>query len=93
MPIFSKSGSRWFIVGMYAALIYVSAGAQYKAAPFLFKQGSIPSSSFYRNTIDTLSVDTAQAASLTTRPTKSTLTAILLSAALPGAGQIYTERY
>lgn len=93
MPISFKSGSRWFIVGMCAALICASADAQYKVAPFLFKQGNIPSSSFYPNAIGTLSVDTAMAVSLTTRPTKSILTAILLSAALPGAGQIYTERY
>lgn len=93
MPFFQKSGSRWLILGMCVALICVSSDAQYKVAPSLFKQESIPLPSFYRTSIDTVSVDTAQTASLTTRPTKSTLTAILLSAALPGAGQIYTERY
>ncbi|MBI3586748.1 MAG: hypothetical protein HY088_06430 [Ignavibacteriales bacterium] len=93
MPFFHKSGSRWLILGMCVALICVPVHAQYKVAPHLFKQESIPLPGFYRTTIDTVSADTAQTASLATRPTKSTLTAILLSAALPGAGQIYTERY
>lgn len=90
MPFFYTSGSRWLILGMCAALVCVSADAQDKTAPYRFKQESIPFSSLYRTSIDTVFADTGQTVS---RPAKSTLTAILLSAALPGAGQVYTERY
>ena len=71
-------------------LLGLPARAQESVSRALFKPASVSSPVWLSVATDSLRYDSA-AASLP--PTKSTTTAVLLSAVLPGAGQIYTGRY
>jgi hypothetical protein len=63
--------------------------AQYKVSSALFKSNLPPSARQSFSPDDSLSVDSTGVI----RTGKSPATAILLSAVLPGAGQVYTGRY
>jgi hypothetical protein len=56
----------------------------------LFRPNPASSDSFFPGIPDSLGTDTIR---ISASHTKSPTTAVLLSAVLPGAGQIYTERY
>jgi hypothetical protein len=66
------------------------ANAQEHVSAALFKPSLTPPESFFLHVPDSLKGDSA---SVKIPNPKSTTTAVLLSAVLPGAGQIYTGRY
>lgn len=63
--------------------------AQYKVSSALFKPDRSPAQRRTFIVVDSLSADTSSVR----QSGKSPATAILLSAVLPGAGQVYTHRY
>jgi hypothetical protein len=67
-----------------------AALGQHHAASALFKPEALPQNSLALHLPDSLHADTAQAHTISM---KSPTTAVLLSAVLPGAGQVYTGRY
>ncbi len=67
-----------------------SADAQKHISAVLFKPAPAPQESFFLRLPDSLKGDSASSRLL---DSKSPTTAVLLSAVLPGAGQIYTGRY
>jgi hypothetical protein len=73
-------------------MLSVFVNAQYKVSSALFKAGATHIEGAVRANEDTVQADSAKAL----RPVsngKSPSTAVLLSAILPGAGQVYTGRY
>ena len=66
------------------------ADAQERVSAVLFKPAPLPQESFFLHLPDSLKGDSASVQILNS---KSPTTAVLLSAVLPGAGQIYTGRY
>ena len=73
-------------------MLSVFVNAQYKVSSALFKSGSAHTESVVPASEDTVQTDSTKAL----RPlgnVKSPTTAVLLSAILPGAGQVYTGRY
>ncbi len=62
---------------------------QYSVKSSLLKDRNVPGQYFHPNFSDSVTYDTTSGM----RGEKSALTAILLSAVLPGAGQLYAERY
>jgi hypothetical protein len=78
--------------GALVVLFLSSAPAQYKISSTLFKHPQFSPSELFSVDSDSLQKDTSGVV-LTGVNRKSTTTAVLLSAFLPGAGQIYTGRY
>jgi hypothetical protein len=73
-------------------MLSVFVNAQYRVSSALFKPGSIHAESVFAAREDTIRIDSTNSF----RPAahvKSPGTAVLLSAILPGAGQVYTGRY
>jgi len=73
-------------------MLSVFVNAQYKVSSALFKSGSTHTESVVPASEDTVLTDSTKAL----RPVsngRSPTTAILLSAIVPGAGQVYTGRY
>ena len=73
-------------------MLSVFVNAQYKVSSALFKPGSTQAEVFFAAGEDTVRTDSTHVL----RPmidAKSPGTAVLLSAILPGAGQVYTGRY
>ncbi len=88
----SRIGIRSMMACALVVMLSLFAKAQYKVSTALFRQGSAQTESVVRASEDTVQKDTTK----TLRPlskAKSPTTAILLSAILPGAGQVYTGRY
>ena len=71
-------------------MVIPPADAQEHVSAALFKPAPLPQGSFFLHLPDSLKGDSA---SVQIVNSKSPTTAILLSAVLPGAGQIYTGRY
>ncbi len=71
-------------------LVITPADAQEHVSAALFKPGAVPQNSFFLHVPDSLKGDSAN---VRITNSKSPTTAVLLSAVLPGAGQIYTGRY
>jgi hypothetical protein len=87
-----NSNIRWLLLPILFLLAAWPAIGQYRVAPYLLKQQVLPdrlAQSWWADSLraESLAVDTS------VRQGKSPTTAILLSAVLPGAGQVYTERY
>jgi hypothetical protein len=88
----TKSTVRCFLFTILVLFsLYPSLG-QYRVTPSLFKHRTFPEGLSGISLQDTLRVACTSADSIEQRG-KSATTAILLSAVLPGAGQIYTGRY
>jgi hypothetical protein len=88
----TKSTVRCFLFTILVLFsLYPSLG-QYRVTPSLFKHRTFPEGLSGISFQDTLRVASTSADSIEQRG-KSATTAILLSAVLPGAGQIYTGRY
>ncbi len=73
-------------------MLSVFVNAQYKVSSALFKAGSPRTSPVVLSSQDTLQTDSTKVLRSPSE-LKSPGTAILLSAILPGAGQVYTGRY
>jgi hypothetical protein len=73
-------------------MLSVFVHAQYKVSSALFKSGPLHTESILPASEDTLQIDSTKAFRLASN-VKSATTAVLLSAILPGAGQVYTGRY
>jgi hypothetical protein len=81
---------RSILVSALFFLLIVPANGQERVSAALFKPNADPSGSFFLRLPDSLSADTTRLGSYRT---KSPTIAVLLSAVLPGAGQVYTGRY
>ncbi|MBF8293541.1 MAG: hypothetical protein HW389_86 [Bacteroidetes bacterium] len=72
--------------------VFLPASAQYRVSASLLKPEPLPQGTLFIHMSDSLKADSTK-----TQPMplalKSPATAVLLSAVLPGAGQIYTGRY
>ena len=82
----------WRVVllcGLFSLLIAPAAG-QERVSSALFKADPVSQTPLFRLLPDSLKVDSASVVFI---HSKSPTTAVLLSAILPGAGQIYTGRY
>jgi hypothetical protein len=73
-------------------MLSVFVNAQYKVSSAVFKSGATQAASVFTASEDTVRTDSANVL-LATGNFKSPGTAVLLSAILPGAGQVYTGRY
>jgi hypothetical protein len=73
-------------------MLSVFVNAQYKVSSALLKAGTARGESGALASEDTVLIDSTKALRLSSS-TKSPGTAVLLSAILPGAGQVYTGRY
>jgi hypothetical protein len=73
-------------------MLFVSVNAQYRVSSALFRTSPHRLNDVRSDPADTISVDSTKEALLAVNG-KSTTTAVLLSAILPGAGQVYTGRY
>ncbi len=87
---FYRSSERILILCCFISVFLVPARAQHHAAASLFKPDPSAGSSAILIFPDSLTADSVKRPVLVT---KSPTTAVLLSAVLPGAGQIYTGRY
>lgn len=72
--------------------VYLPASAQYRVSASLLKHESFPQGTLFLHLSDSLKADSMKMHPMPLAP-KSPATAVLLSAVLPGAGQIYTGRY
>ena len=81
---------RTILLVILLLILIIPADGQDRVSAALFKPNAVPSQSLFFQLPDSLKSDSAAAAYI---PTKSVTTAVLLSAVLPGAGQIYTRRY
>ena len=81
---------RRIAVTCLAGAVSSSAIAQHHAAAALFKPEPLPEVHSLLLVPDSVRSDTSYAPTL---PARSPTTAVLLSAVLPGAGQVYTGRY
>ena len=87
-----RNGMRSMMTCGLVVMLSLFANAQYKVSSALFKSGSTHMKPVLPASEDTAQTDSTKAL----RPlgnVKSPATAILLSAILPGAGQVYTGRY
>ena len=73
-------------------MLSVFVNAQYRVSSALLKSSPVNSVAPMSATPDTVIIDSAKGFRLA-GDTKSTSTAVLLAAILPGAGQLYTGRY
>ena len=86
-----QSGGSSCILAVLLALFFFtpSLSGQYSVKNSLLKDRNVPGQYFHPVFSDSIAHDTTSGM----REGRSALTAILLSAVLPGAGQIYAERY
>ena len=73
-------------------MLSVFVNAQYRVSSALFKSGSTHTESVVPASGDTVQTDSTKTLRLVSNG-RSPTTAVLLSAMLPGAGQVYTGRY
>jgi hypothetical protein len=73
-------------------MLSVFVNAQYRVSSALFKPGSSQGGAFVPACEDTVQTDSTKTF-VSVGNVKSPTTAVLLSAILPGAGQVYTGRY
>ncbi|MBM4160715.1 MAG: hypothetical protein FJ217_06420 [Ignavibacteria bacterium] len=92
--VFSRLASivRSLLVTSLIIVASLPALGQYRVAPYLLKQGVHSEALFLLSSADSLR-DVSAASDTVQLRAKSPTTAVLLSAVLPGAGQIYTQRY
>ncbi|MEK6756122.1 MAG: DUF5683 domain-containing protein [Bacteroidota bacterium] len=88
----NKSTVPYLLLTILVLFFSLPASGQYRVTSSLFKQRAVPESIPGIWYGDSLRVASPSADTIESRG-KSPTTAILLSAILPGAGQIYTERY
>lgn len=72
--------------------VFLPAAAQYRVSASLLKSESSPQGMLFLHQADSLKADSTKSQPMSLA-LKSPSTAVLLSAVLPGAGQIYTGRY
>ncbi len=89
-PLLCRSSQRVISLCCLVLAFLLPASGQYHVSPSLFKPENVPQSSPLRILPDTLRIDSAKGSGLAL---KSPATAVILSAVVPGAGQIYTGRY
>ena len=87
-----RNGKRSMMACGLVVMLSVSVNAQYKVSSALFKSGSTHTEPFVPANEDTVQTDSTKALR-SLNNVKSPTTAVLLSAILPGAGQVYTGRY
>jgi hypothetical protein len=87
-----QNGLRTIIACAAVCMFFLPVKAQYRVSSSLFKPRPTPPSVSFLRLPDSLKADSSMPL-LASRSTKSPTTAILLSAVLPGAGQIYTGGY
>jgi hypothetical protein len=87
-----RNGMRSMVACGLVVMLSVFVNAQYKVSSVLFKVGPTPREFVALASEDTLQTDSTKALRLASND-KSPGTAVLLSAILPGAGQVYTGRY
>jgi hypothetical protein len=73
-------------------MLSVFVSAQYRVTSALFKKSPTHAGSFARADEDTVLIDSTKTITLVSN-SRSPTTAVILSAILPGAGQVYTGRY
>lgn len=90
--LLAQNGLRSIITCVLICILFVSARAQYRVSSFLIKPPPLSRGDLLHNLPDSLGIDSAKALSPVIN-SKSPTTAVVLSAVLPGAGQIYAGRY